>query len=225
FFELKIIQQPKQARICGFNDKDRRKIDPPPIIQLLVKDLNGKTDSRYLQYPYFVLHTTLIDSVTKNEVENISSEFPEQNETSNQETLLFENHLHYNQKSISEIVTNEDEASILQLPNETTLIGSLIASANTLYDLRNRPGIFFIFADLSIRWGGVFHLRFTLSALGTCVENSNSDQTDIGNGRARVDLNCSLSSQGSTRTIATIITEPFTVYSPRTFPGKILFSI
>ncbi|KAG0091836.1 hypothetical protein BGZ92_011603 [Podila epicladia] len=32
---IKIVQQPLHARMCGFGEKDRRPIDPPPIVQLL----------------------------------------------------------------------------------------------------------------------------------------------------------------------------------------------
>ncbi|KAF9110851.1 hypothetical protein BGX27_005815 [Mortierella sp. AM989] len=35
---IKIVQQPKHARMCGFGEKDRRPIDPPPIIQLIIDD-------------------------------------------------------------------------------------------------------------------------------------------------------------------------------------------
>lgn len=37
-FELVVCQQPLHARMCGFGEKDRRPIDPPPIIQLIVRD-------------------------------------------------------------------------------------------------------------------------------------------------------------------------------------------
>ncbi|KAF9996794.1 hypothetical protein BGZ80_002085 [Entomortierella chlamydospora] len=35
---IKIVQQPLHARMCGFGEKDRRPIDPPPIIQLFLDD-------------------------------------------------------------------------------------------------------------------------------------------------------------------------------------------
>ncbi|KAF9297317.1 hypothetical protein BGZ74_009936, partial [Mortierella antarctica] len=31
---IKIVQQPLHARMCGFGEKDRRPVDPPPIVQL-----------------------------------------------------------------------------------------------------------------------------------------------------------------------------------------------
>lgn len=36
-YELVVCQQPLHARMCGFGEKDRRPIDPPPIVQLIVK--------------------------------------------------------------------------------------------------------------------------------------------------------------------------------------------
>lgn len=35
---LKVVQQPQRARMCGFGDKDRRPITPPPALLLIVSD-------------------------------------------------------------------------------------------------------------------------------------------------------------------------------------------
>jgi hypothetical protein len=35
-YKLSVCQQPLHARMCGFGEKDRRPIDPPPIVQLFV---------------------------------------------------------------------------------------------------------------------------------------------------------------------------------------------
>lgn len=37
-----MIQNPKRARSCGFGEKDRRPIDPPPILQLFIEEANGE---------------------------------------------------------------------------------------------------------------------------------------------------------------------------------------
>jgi len=62
-YTLIVSQQPLRARMCGFGEKDRRPIDPPPIVQLVVTDENGNPDTganlRMLQNPFFVLHVTL----------------------------------------------------------------------------------------------------------------------------------------------------------------------
>ena len=38
-YALRVEQQPLRARMCGFGDKDRRPITPPPCIRLVVTDL------------------------------------------------------------------------------------------------------------------------------------------------------------------------------------------
>jgi hypothetical protein len=37
-WSLRVVQQPKRARMCGFGDKDRRPITPPPVVLLVIKD-------------------------------------------------------------------------------------------------------------------------------------------------------------------------------------------
>ncbi|KAK9708575.1 hypothetical protein K7432_009560 [Basidiobolus ranarum] len=58
-FELIVRQHPHHARMCGFGEKDRRPIDPPPIIQLVVRDQRGRVDTTAVQDPFYVLHVTL----------------------------------------------------------------------------------------------------------------------------------------------------------------------
>ncbi len=41
-FELIIRQHPARARMIGFGEKDQRPIDPPPILQLIIRDLQGQ---------------------------------------------------------------------------------------------------------------------------------------------------------------------------------------
>ncbi|KAK5708285.1 hypothetical protein LTR97_000825 [Elasticomyces elasticus] len=40
-YELSIRQQPVAARACGFGERDRRVIDPPPILELKITDKEG----------------------------------------------------------------------------------------------------------------------------------------------------------------------------------------
>ncbi|KAK8237859.1 velvet factor-domain-containing protein [Phyllosticta capitalensis] len=61
-YEYKLIvrQQPVAARACGFGERDRRVIDPPPIIQLLVTDpKTGQSDPDELRYSLNVVRCTL----------------------------------------------------------------------------------------------------------------------------------------------------------------------
>ncbi|KAG5456891.1 MAG: hypothetical protein BJ554DRAFT_3234, partial [Olpidium bornovanus] len=38
---LTILQQPQQARTCGFTERVRRLIDPPPVVKLIALDAEG----------------------------------------------------------------------------------------------------------------------------------------------------------------------------------------
>lgn len=39
--KLGVVQNPIRARCCGFGEKDRRPIDPPPILELIATDSHG----------------------------------------------------------------------------------------------------------------------------------------------------------------------------------------
>ncbi|KAI9484873.1 velvet factor-domain-containing protein [Zychaea mexicana] len=76
-YELVVCQQPLHARMCGFGEKDRRPIDPPPIVKLIVQQegQQGPVDVQTLQTPFFVLHVTLW-SADREEERNIISNPP-----------------------------------------------------------------------------------------------------------------------------------------------------
>ena len=59
-YELSVEQQPIRARMCGFGDKDRRPITPPPCIRLVVYDETGRElDFNDIDSTYFVLMVDL----------------------------------------------------------------------------------------------------------------------------------------------------------------------
>jgi hypothetical protein len=51
-YELKIRQEPRRAKVCSNKEKERRPIDPPPIIQLKIKDDRQDPCHNYLQSPH-----------------------------------------------------------------------------------------------------------------------------------------------------------------------------
>jgi len=59
-FKLVIRQHPKHARMCGFGEKDRRPIDSPPIIQLIITDKQGNSMKESLENGHFVMHASVI---------------------------------------------------------------------------------------------------------------------------------------------------------------------
>ncbi|KAI4113740.1 MAG: hypothetical protein LQ345_005344 [Seirophora villosa] len=70
-YSLEIAQQPVRARMCGFGDKDRRPITPPPCIRLVVRDANpphNEVDMNQIEIGFLVLTVDLWDVDGKKEV-------------------------------------------------------------------------------------------------------------------------------------------------------------
>lgn len=69
-YSLVVVQQPIRARMCGFGDKDRRPITPPPCVRLIVSDATtGKElDTNEIDSTFFVLTVDLWDADGTREV-------------------------------------------------------------------------------------------------------------------------------------------------------------
>ncbi|KAL2355792.1 velvet factor-domain-containing protein [Cryomyces antarcticus] len=158
-YELRIRQQPLAARACGFGERDRRVVDPPPIIELSVTDRKtGETDAEELRYALSVVHCSLWTADGE-----------------------------------------EEETALVQSDRRTTrrLMGQLVASPAVLKDENDREGCFFCFPDLSCRTPGDFRLRFVLM---------------------RIDP-MNLQAGGYSPIITEVLSDVFTVYTAKDFPG------
>ncbi|KAI0638392.1 velvet factor-domain-containing protein [Trametes polyzona] len=98
-------------------------------------------------------------------------------------------------------------STIPPLPRHTytrTLVGPLAANACRLLDEHRKPGVFFLFQDLSIRTEGTFRLRLRLMNVGAPPApepRATSVHTDWS------------------PVLAQTFTEPFVVFSAKRFPG------
>ena len=156
---VEVRQQPLAARACGFGERDRRVIDPPPIVQLVPRDATpGAVDLSELRYPFNVVHCTL-----------------------------------WNEDG------SADETAIPSQDRGVTrrLMGTLVASPFVGKDENDREGCFFCFPDLSCRTHGRYRLRFVLMRM---------DMTNLRPG-------------GFMPVLATAMTDVFTVYTAKEFPG------
>ena len=158
-YRIQVRQQPVAARACGFGERDRRVIDPPPIVQLLVNNSNGRPDPSELRYPFNVVHCTLwsVDCAT-------------------------------------------DETAItggVDKRHTRRLMGTLVSSPFVGHDEEGKEGCFFCFPDLSCRTHGKYRLRFVLMRL----EPSE------------------LQPEGCTPIITETMSDVFTVYTAKEFPG------
>lgn len=69
-YELRVEQQPQRARMCGFGDKDRRPITPPPCVRLIIthKDTGVEVDPESIEGAFFILQVDLWDKEATREV-------------------------------------------------------------------------------------------------------------------------------------------------------------
>ncbi|CAO0795370.1 unnamed protein product [Mucor circinelloides] len=144
-YNLEIVQQPERARMCGFGDKDRRPISPPPILKLSVFTKNGLIMNPETFDVSFLVVTCDAHQhfETPDTAENFRNVKPKID-------------------TIPTVVINEDGKEQYNAVRMRNLAGATVASAEKLYDLDGNLGIFFIFQDISLRTEGVFKLEFSL---------------------------------------------------------------
>jgi len=158
-YQIHVRQQPAAARACGFGERDRRVIDPPPIVQLTINDpATGLPDSNEIRYPFNVMHCTL-----------------------------------WSEDGIT------DETALTGADKRITrrLMGTLVSSPFVGLDEAGNEGCFFCFPDLSCRTHGKYRLRFVLMRL---------EPSD-------------LQPEGYTPVITQCMSDVFSVYTAKDFPG------
>ncbi|KAF9947607.1 hypothetical protein BGZ70_002601, partial [Mortierella alpina] len=120
---------------------DRRPIDPPPIVQLIVKTPPSSGGSKtnngftsYLQNPYYFMHASLVEKDTREDVLLIK-------DTRSKEDMHF-------------FKDNRTKATT----------GSSVSSLYPLKDFEDNgtESGFFVFPDLSVRMEGTYRLKFCL---------------------------------------------------------------
>jgi len=204
---MEVVQQPQRARMCGFGDKDRRPLTPPPIIKLTVSTSGGfPIQVSELDVSFFVvlcdvwtadasakvnlvIHPTSAPILTPNNSSAAAAALSQSSSSQSPPSVA--------SKSNSDL-TNTDNPSPAATRN---LIGSLVASAAKLFNTEDQLGIYFVFQDLSIRTEGTFRLGFSLIDVGSpYLQGVN---------------------EAPSKVLAQTFSEPFTVFSAKKFPGMI----
>ncbi|KAK9449442.1 velvet factor-domain-containing protein [Limtongia smithiae] len=162
-YELKVVQQPVRARMCGFGDKDRRPITPPPCIQLIIKDrATGRdADISKLDVSFFAL-TVELWSVDETQNLSLVSTLPLSSIAAQQAQ-----NQQYAQYHQSPNMNHAPTTPAFVAPPVKNLIGSVVATAFKLYDPAGNMGIWFILQDLSVRTEGEFKLKASFVNLGS----------------------------------------------------------
>ncbi|KAI8608061.1 velvet factor-domain-containing protein, partial [Chytriomyces sp. MP71] len=96
----------------------------------------------------------------------------------------------------------EAVVSHANIPTEKSILaGNIFSSSMVLRDQNGIPGIYFIFSDLSVRIHGTFRLKFYLY-------NMMEENGSLNRGKMTV--------------ITSIMSNPFTIYSSKSFPGTVM---
>ncbi|KAK0711496.1 velvet factor-domain-containing protein [Lasiosphaeris hirsuta] len=79
-YRIIVRQQPSAARSCGFGERDRRVIDPPPIVQLTIHDdtLTPEERGRRLRHQFSVVHCSIWDERGTKDMSSMPEDFRQQ---------------------------------------------------------------------------------------------------------------------------------------------------
>lgn len=79
-YRITVRQQPSAARSCGFGERDRRVIDPPPIVQLTIHDdsLSKEERSQRLRHQFSVVHCSIWDERGVKDMSSMPEDFRQQ---------------------------------------------------------------------------------------------------------------------------------------------------
>ncbi|KAF4975596.1 hypothetical protein FZEAL_7638 [Fusarium zealandicum] len=79
-YRLTIRQQPVAARSCGFGERDRRVVDPPPIVQLIIEgpNLSQEQISKQLRYCHYVMSCSIYDESGARDMSFMPEEYRQQ---------------------------------------------------------------------------------------------------------------------------------------------------
>ncbi|KAL2156423.1 hypothetical protein VTH82DRAFT_1168 [Thermothelomyces myriococcoides] len=79
-YRITVRQQPLAARSCGFGERDRRVIDPPPIVQLTIHDpnLSEEERARRLRHQFSVVHCSIWDEKGIKDMSSMPEDFRQQ---------------------------------------------------------------------------------------------------------------------------------------------------
>jgi len=79
-YRITVRQQPSAARSCGFGERDRRVIDPPPIVQLTIVDntLTPEERAQELRRRFSVVHCSIWDERGVKDMSSMPEDFRQQ---------------------------------------------------------------------------------------------------------------------------------------------------
>jgi hypothetical protein len=195
---LYIRQQPRAAR-AGPDGKDRRTIDPPPILQLQITDFDpdSAADMEDLRSAHWVVHCRLVSpSSPRQEMSMLIPSSEDGQSSGPPQRLLLGNYVSGPTFCEDDPDPNTAPESLQTAPSSPSARLMMIRPSSTapLRGTGSRrgqpqtslPATFFIFADLSVRKAGEYRLEFKLMKMepqflstGSTVPTLHSVTSDV----------------------------------------------
>ncbi|KAL2856051.1 velvet factor-domain-containing protein [Aspergillus pseudoustus] len=162
---LHIRQQPIAARACGAGDRDRRPVDPPPIIQMLLTDFDpgSEEDKAMIQDPRFTVGC-LLHPVHESHWRGSSDMGLDDSSAPGQSTPLLSGKAFVSPFYVDE-EPDPDTAPAHPSSDDYKTDAQGFAQQSQGVS-RTPPACFFIFSDLSVRTAGIYRLQFRLMNWG-----------------------------------------------------------
>ncbi|KAJ5272782.1 hypothetical protein N7478_007907 [Penicillium angulare] len=209
-YHLHVRQQPVAARACGAGDRDRRPVDPPPIVQILLTDFDSESqdDKDILQDPRFTVGCLLFpvtDSGNWAQPPDTEQAERERDKREPDGVARADDNLStplLSGKAFMSPFYVDADPDPNSAPTHPSSDDTQLTSPTTQHPgLRNasklhQPATFFIFADLSIRSAGLYRLQFRLMNWGSVEDTGQSMPI-----------------------LAEAWSDPFRVYPAKDFPG------
>ncbi|OGE47312.1 hypothetical protein PENARI_c050G03202 [Penicillium arizonense] len=215
-YHLHVRQQPIAARACGAGDRHRRPVNPPPIVQILLKDFdsNSQEDSDILQDPRFTVGCLLFpvspqspwSELTGSDIRDLDRDREKDREKDRDTDGVartddpFSTLLLSGKAFMSPFYVEADPDPNSAPPHPSSINDPRLSSPSDAHNhpsvRLHQPATFFIFADLSIRSAGLYRLQFRLMNWGSVEDTSQSMPI-----------------------LAEAWSDPFRVYPAKDFPG------
>ncbi|ORX94232.1 hypothetical protein K493DRAFT_315588 [Basidiobolus meristosporus CBS 931.73] len=144
--------------MCGFGEKDKRSLDPPPIVKLNIFDDSGTHVEDCPQSQFYVVY---VDLWSEDQLTNCTAVV--------------------DPSSLPSFSSQTPRTSVLSLSDPIhvkNLVGTTTSSAHVLQNCKGESGIYFIFPELSVRTTGTFCLRFTLIDLSNAMNDGQGKQIE-----------------------------------------------
>lgn len=208
-YHLHVRQQPTAARACSAGDRDRRLVDPPPIVQILLSDFDPESsdDRDILQDPRFTVGCLLLPVLDSSSRKSLPEcEQGRRRERDRESDGVAEDTFStptLSGKAFTSpfyVEADPDPNSAPTHPyshDPTSKNFSFSGSANPPNSPElPQPATFFVFADLSVSSAGLYRLQFRLMNWGSAEDTGQSMPI-----------------------LAEDWSDPFRVYTAKDFPG------